>query len=199
MEKAKQQPRGSLCSSNSQSSSSPAFQFGEVPGRRTVSKIYVPVGWLSLPGMETWWQWRQVSLHPANGVINNKKRWVGGERKRERGRVGGGLSRNSTCISRWAAGADRAAERQDMVWRSRNLWFDISSVWESVRGQEKVFEGAAATSSYVQISGFFFLSKTSDWGRRVSEQHGTHRRWSALNGRRLDVIQPAVTRPRLHK
>lgn len=102
---------------------------------------------------------------------------------------GGGLSGHSTCTSQWAAGADRAAERRDMVWRSWNLWFDICSVWESVRGQEKVFEGTAA-SSRVRASGFYQRDLTCR-AQRVAEQHCAQRRWSTLNGCWTDVIHQA--------
>lgn len=57
------------CSSNSRTSSDPASQLGGVPVHCVVSRICVPVGWLSPPGTETWWQWRQVSHQPMESSI----------------------------------------------------------------------------------------------------------------------------------
>lgn len=124
----------------------------------------------------------KASLTPANGVINNKTRWAGRE-------LGGGLSGYSTCTSQRAAGADGAAERRDMAWRSWNLWFDICSVWESVRGQEKVFEGP---NRFLFSPSLWVLSKRSDL--QGTESGGAARwRWSVLNGRWIDVIHPAMS------
>lgn len=85
-----------------------------------------------------------------------------GERD-ETGEGGGGLSGHSTCTSRWAAGADRAAERQDMAWHSWNLWFDMSSVWESVRrAGGKGLEGTAASPQRLAL--WVFITGRSDRG-----------------------------------
>lgn len=138
----------------------PAFLFGRVPGRCDVSRICLPVGWLSRPGTETWWQRRQVSHH-TDEVINNKTRWAG----KERG--GGGViwaqHMHFPAVPRGQTGA---AERQDMARRSWNLWFDICSVQESVRGQEEVFEGTAASLLQSESLGFIreiWLAGHGEW------------------------------------
>lgn len=150
-------------------SSSPAFQCGGI----YLGGGCVPAGWLRLAGIETWWQWRQVSRQPMELSIIRQGDWV---------RSGEGYL--GTCPSRWAAGADRAAERRDTPRRSRNLWF-----WHLLRvsvchgGKRRFFR---ALSLPLESKSLGFIKEIWLAGRRAQW------RWPALN--RCQSVSPPPPR-----
>lgn len=161
------------------------FNFGGVPGQWAVSRIRVPVGRLSLSGIETWWQWRQVSRQPMESSITRQGEWIA-----RGGRV--------ICVQHMHFPVDHGGRQHHRKARYAVTLLE-SVIWHllCVRVCQRAGGGFRGHRCFLLSPRLWVFNQRDGTcrARREDEPRGARRRRSASNGHWKDVIQPAEVSP----
>lgn len=155
-----------------ESKTSQHFHFNLVPEQGTISRICGPARWLSLADLETWQQ-RKARLIPDDGVINNKRSWVGEEGKEE------GYLGTAHVLPSGPQG--QTGLRRGKIWHDAPGICDLTFLCESLSEDRRRFL-RALPPPLVSKSLDFYQREIWLRAQTVAEQHGVHWRVSVWMG-----------------